>query len=97
MIDSERAEALRKKSQEYRDKVASGEIQPLSPSEKAVKNPKSLRYAINAKCWDCVCFQKREVTLCEMVDCSLWKLRPWQNTEINKEILIKFNNRRKSA
>ena len=79
MNDIDKANALQEASKVYRDKVASGEIQILSPSEKAAKNPKSLRLAINAKCWDCVCFQKREVTLCEMTDCSLWPLRPWQN------------------
>ena len=69
------------------DKEAAGEIQPKTPAEKARENPKSLRFAINAKCWDCVCFQKREVTRCVMTDCPLWLLRPWQNEEINQKIL----------
>jgi len=90
MTDYNRQEALLKNAKIYRDKVASGEIQNLSPSEKAAKNPKSMRFAINAKCWDCTCFQKREVTLCEMVDCSLWTFRPWQNDETNKAILRKM-------
>jgi len=33
---------------------------------------------IEAKCWDCCCFQRKEVTLCEITDCPLWKFRPWQ-------------------
>ena len=49
-----------------------------TPDEKARNNPKSLRLAINAKCYDCCCGQRREVTLCEFEDCSLWALRPWQ-------------------
>ena len=73
--------------QVYLSKLSAGEIQPLKPDEKARQNPRSMRLAINAKCWDCTCQQKREVTRCVMVDCSLWKLRPWQNDEINEKIL----------
>ena len=91
MTDLDRQEALQKNAKIYRDKVSSGEIQPLTPAEKAVENPKSLRFAINAKCWDCTCEQKREVTLCEFTDCSLWHLRPWQNKETNQIILEKNN------
>ena len=80
-------EALQESAKLYRDKVASGEIQPLTPAEKAMQNPKSLRFAINAKCWDCVCNQRAEVTRCVMTDCSLWAVRPWQNAEINRQIL----------
>ena len=80
-------EALQEGLKVYRAKVSSGEIQPKSPDEKAKENPKSLRLAINAKCWDCVCRQRTEVTRCVMTDCSLWSLRPWQNKDINKEIL----------
>jgi hypothetical protein len=62
----------------HRAKVKAGEFKPLNPAEKARNNPKSLRLAINAKCWDCTCFQKQEIKLCEMTDCSLWPLRPYQ-------------------
>lgn len=31
--------------------------------------------AIRAKCLDCVCGQRREVTLCDMYDCPLWHYR----------------------
>lgn len=71
-------------------KVAQGKAKDYSaitPAEKAQQNPRSLRAAINAKCHDCVCFQKREVTRCVMTDCPLWKLRPWQNKQINQKIL----------
>lgn len=50
----------------------------MDPLEKAKRNPKSLRAAINAKCYDCTCFQRAEVTKCPMKDCPLWHLRPWQ-------------------
>ena len=66
---------------EYNRKVAAGEITRASartPAEKAKAYPKSLRAAINAKCWDCCGFQRKEVTLCEITDCSLWIHRPWQ-------------------
>ena len=66
---------------EYNRKLESGEIErtiPLDPIEKAKQNPKSLRAAINGKCYDCVCFMKREVTFCTAKDCPLWLLRPWQ-------------------
>ena len=59
----------------------------MTPTEKAILNPRSLRAAINAKCWDCTCFQKREVTKCVMVKCPLWNIRPWQNKETNEKIL----------
>lgn len=67
--------------QEYNRKLASGEIvraEPLDPIEKAKANPKSMRLAINAKCYDCTCFSRSEVTLCEITTCSLWSMRPWQ-------------------
>ena len=69
------------KLQEYGRKVKSGEIiatAPKNPEEKAKANPKSLRLAINAKCWDCTCGQRMEIKLCEMTDCSLHQLRPYK-------------------
>lgn len=72
---------------EYREKVEAGLIErskPMDPIEKARANPKSLRAAINAKCFDCCCFQRKEVTLCTATDCPLFNLRPWQ--QIRKEI-----------
>ena len=66
---------------EYRDKVASGEIiraKPLNPRQKHEKNPRSLRLAINAQCWECVGENKAEVTRCTGYNCSLWGVRPWQ-------------------
>ena len=68
----------------------------LDPMQKAAANPRSMRRAINAKCYDCSCFQKIEVKLCPSKDCPLWNLRPWQGrktvetetttkeTEVNK-------------
>ncbi len=65
---------------EYQDKLKAGEvtIERKSPAQKARDKPKSLRLAINAKCYDCTCDSKIEVTNCEITDCSLWSVRPWQ-------------------
>ena len=66
---------------EYQRKVDAGEIirtAPMTPDEKARANPKSMRAAINAKCWDCVCGQRLEIKLCPMTDCSLHGFRPYQ-------------------
>ncbi len=72
---------LRQGADEYRQKLKLGLVEkpkPLDPIEKAIQNPKSLRYAINAKCFDCCCFQKPDVRFCTAVDCPLHHLRPWQ-------------------
>lgn len=66
---------------EYNEKVKKGEIErtpPKDPIQKAKDNPKSLRAALNAKCWECACYQRKEVTECTAKDCPLWRLRPWQ-------------------
>ncbi len=54
------------------------------PMEKLRANPKSLRAAINAKCWDC---QGRDsdpapkwrIGNCECPDCPLYEVRPYQD------------------
>ena len=74
-------DALEKGRQEYLRKVRNGEIttrKKLNPMEAAKADPKSRKKAIAAKCFDCCCFQRKEVTLCPAQDCPLWNLRPWQ-------------------
>jgi hypothetical protein len=56
----------------------------LNPIEKAKANPKSLRAAINAKCFDCVVEKYNAVTNCLSNDCPLWPLRPWQANETSR-------------
>ena len=34
--------------------------------------------ALKAKCMDCCCWQRKEVTLCVATDCPLHKYRPYQ-------------------
>lgn len=74
----------------WREKMVNGDVPApiyLSPIEKAKNNPKSLRAAINAKCWDCCVFNKKEVGLCVCKDCPLWNLRPWQKGSIDSDKL----------
>lgn len=69
------------------EKLAAGEkIERLSPLEKAAKNPKSLRLAINAKCYSCQGedsdpgFRKR-IGTCDVTTCPLNPVRPYQRGE----------------
>jgi len=62
-----------------------GKIERKDPSSKARDNPKSLRAAINGKCYECEGsgadsgWQKR-IGACTLEDtCSLWQLRPYQD------------------
>lgn len=56
-----------------------------NPIEKALENPKSLRLAINAKCFDCVGRDydpnyRARIRDCTAVDvCSLHPLRPFRD------------------
>ena len=35
--------------------------------------------AIKAKCLDCACWQRNEITHCTVITCPLWAHRPYQN------------------
>lgn len=72
---------IRKRSQ---TPFSMGLTQIKTPIEKAQENPKSLRLAINAKCFDCMgCgfdgHPANEIRLCEISDCPLWPVRPYQS------------------
>jgi hypothetical protein len=72
---------LKQGLKEYRQKVKLGLVETpksLDPIEKAKQNPKSRKFAINAMCYDCCCYQKSEVKDCTAVKCPLYKFRPWQ-------------------
>jgi len=72
----------------YQEKKQLGlmkEPKRLDPIQKAEQNPNSLRFAINAKCYNCSGFSKVDVTNCEMTDCELYHLRPWQKPHIKSE------------
>jgi len=58
----------------------------LNPVEKALKNPTSLRLAINGHCWQCVgsgCdgqkVARETIGNCIIHDCCLYPVRPYQN------------------
>lgn len=60
-------------------------VERLSPIEKALRNPTSLRLAINGKCWDCcgagadgIAFTKETIRQCMVRDCTLRPVRPYQ-------------------
>ena len=61
-----------------------------TPFEVLKDNPKSMRAAINAMCWDC---QGRDsdpsvrwrIGNCVCTDCPLWTFRPHQHLEEGKE------------
>lgn len=62
-------------------------LERLDPLQRAERNPKSLRLALNGKCWDCqgggadgIKHTKDSIRLCQARDCSLWNLRPYQTT-----------------
>ena len=45
--------------------------------DKAVSK-QSMRAAVDSKCLDCTCWQKREIQLCPCITCPLWCYRPYQ-------------------
>lgn len=58
-----------------------------SPLEKASKNPKSMRCAINAMCWDCVGRDadpapRWRIGNCTSKSCPLYPLRPYQKLSL---------------
>ncbi len=60
-------------------------VQRRDPYQIAAADPKSLRKAVNAKCWDCQGGgadpnTRQAVGQCGITDCSLWPVRPWQET-----------------
>lgn len=55
----------------------------IDPIERSNRNPTSLRYAINAKCFECQGFgadpaPSWRIGNCEIPRCPLYKVRPFQ-------------------
>ena len=75
---------MKEASEALKAKREAGELEILDPLEKARRNPKSLRFAINGKCFDCEggnsdpSIQWR-IGNCVMPDCSLFPVRPYQD------------------
>ena len=42
---------------------------------------KSLRASINAFCLECVCWQRKEISLCTDLACPLFAVRPYQRSQ----------------
>jgi hypothetical protein len=64
-----------------RMKEAGIEPERLSPIERARRFPASLRFAINAKCWDCQGGDadpnpRQRIRDCEIIECPLHPVRP---------------------
>ena len=62
----------------------------LNPIEKARRNPQSLRYAINGKCFDCVGAgndpnPRGAIRECAISDCTLHPVRPYQRHDVEDE------------
>lgn len=58
-------------------------IERMDPTEKARKNPNSLRLAVNGKCWECVgagfdVNPRRAIRECAIVGCTLHAVRPYR-------------------
>ncbi|GEK48942.1 hypothetical protein PRZ61_10600 [Halomonas pacifica] len=78
--------ALEKARLAMAEKRAAGEVVRLDPIEKARQNPKSLRLAITAKCWECMgggeeSGARRMIRECTSAGCPLHAQRPYQNSE----------------
>ena len=72
--------------QEYKEKVANGEIERTPPktlTQKWEENKKSLRNSVNYMCWECLGGDegdnvKKEIKDCSSKDCALWHVRPYK-------------------
>lgn len=56
-------------------------IRPPNPIERAKQNPKSMRFAINAQCYDCIGRDtgwRNMVKTCTAPDCPLYGFRPYK-------------------
>ena len=65
---------------------AAGLLKRLSPVEKALADPRSLRKAVTAFCYECMGGDdepgaRKEVTNCSAKGCPLYQVRPWQQND----------------
>jgi len=79
----ELARLARQKKRENGEDVT---IERLTPTEKSERNPKSRKFAIDAKCYECQGFNadpavKWRIGNCESDDCALYSVRPYQKME----------------
>lgn len=79
MTELSAIQLAQQKRREMKD--AGIEVVRLDPAQKLAKNPKSLRLAINAKCWDCSGGQRVEIRDCHIKTCGMWHVRPYQKDD----------------
>ena len=65
-------------------RAAGVKVERLDPLERAARSPKSLRLAINAKCYDCEARDsdpnvQLRIGTCTIQTCPLWPVRPYQD------------------
>lgn len=76
----------RKARQQLEAMRKEGQARRMNPIQKARENQKSLRLAVNAKCFDCQGLDHDpgvhwRIGNCECPDCPLWPVRPYQHLE----------------
>lgn len=71
--------------QKYQENIKSGAVDvpiKLNPLQKAERNPQSLRFAVNAMCYQCMGAvgqeSKTDIRNCTSTKCPLHNLRPYQ-------------------
>lgn len=80
---------LAKGREQYQKGIADGTIKRLNPIEKSHANPKSLRMAVNAMCFDC-CGRENwhnRTKYCHIVTCPLWSIRKGHKDASEEECL----------
>jgi hypothetical protein len=77
--------------QRERDKWCTEMPQSFRAAYRKAMDTKSLRAAVNAKCQDCMNWQRVEIRDCLVVICPLWPHRPYQKARkrSNRGILAK--------
>jgi hypothetical protein len=72
-----------------RIKREAGEAERLDPKERARRNPKSRRLAINAMCWQCFGSggdpnTRKSIRECTSKTCPLYQFRPYQRGKLRE-------------
>jgi len=70
----------RKGLEEYRQRVQSGEIEPVKRKNPATKfaERETRKTAIDAFCWECMGELREEIRNCTATHCPLYNFRPYK-------------------
>lgn len=86
-----RISALENARAEKQLRRESGEVDKRrNPLEVHLDDPKSMRKAINANCYDC-CGQEnhqKRIKYCNIFDCTFWMLRPYSKNISKEDCLL---------